>query len=134
MSKYYRALDRAITRFHSQKMKEINQIIKDLWIKTYKGGDIDRIEIRSDEGAQTTEESDVIKTKRMYTYRVGSWVVCAFFSPQRTSSLNKNKEYRHTCTEFILSRSPPGVVVELLLQLSSEGLQKLQGGRAWTRG
>ena len=70
--KYYRALDRAITRFHSQKMKEINLIIKELWIKTYKGGDIDRIEIRSDEGAQSCDNTDVIQTKRMYTYRVSA--------------------------------------------------------------
>lgn len=74
LNKYYRALDRAITRFHSQKMQEINQIIKDLWIKTYKGGDIDKIEIRSDEGAQVSDGTELIK-KRMYTYRVGVGVV-----------------------------------------------------------
>lgn len=66
--KYYKALDRAITRFHGQKMEEINTIIRELWIKTYKGGDIDRIEIRSDEGAQT--DSATIATRRVYNYRV----------------------------------------------------------------
>lgn len=73
--KYYKALDRAITRFHGQKMEEINTIIRELWIKTYKGGDIDRIEIRSDEGAQT--DTATIATRRVYNYRVsgggGSW-------------------------------------------------------------
>ena len=74
LMKYYRALDRAITRFHSQKMKEINLIIKDLWIKTYKGGDIDRIEIRSDDGAQSLDSGSTLIQRRMYTYRV---CVCA---------------------------------------------------------
>ena len=67
--KYYRALDRAITRFHGQKMEEINTIIRELWIKTYKGGDIDRIEIRSDEGAAQTDIA-TIATRRVYNYRV----------------------------------------------------------------
>ena len=61
LDKYYKALDRcvnkqnvvynqnfslynyifyyrAIMRFHSIKMEEINKIIKELWMKTYKGG------------------------------------------------------------------------------------------------
>ncbi len=29
---------RAIMRYHSLKMEEINKIIKELWIKTYRGG------------------------------------------------------------------------------------------------
>lgn len=29
---------RAIMQFHSMKMEEINKIIKELWMKTYKGG------------------------------------------------------------------------------------------------
>ena len=29
---------RAIMRFHKLKMEEINKIIKELWIKTYRGG------------------------------------------------------------------------------------------------
>jgi DNA repair protein RAD50 len=48
-------------RFHSMKMEEINKIIKELWQQTYRGHDIDYIEIRSDaEGAGT----------RSYSYRV----------------------------------------------------------------
>ena len=34
---YYKALDRAIMRFHGLKMAEINGIIKEYWIHTYKG-------------------------------------------------------------------------------------------------
>lgn len=59
LEKYYKALDRsvrsiptlssgiiawnpitlrAITRYHKLKMEDINKIIKELWIKTYRGG------------------------------------------------------------------------------------------------
>ena len=84
-------------RYHKLKMEEINKIIRELWIKTYRGGgihmcdgvtvqspvwsdcslvvcscfalctDIDTIEIRSDDD---TEESAGIKTRRVYHYRV----------------------------------------------------------------
>lgn len=49
-------------RFHSMKMEEINKIIKELWQQTYRGQDIDYIEIRSD--AETTSSA------RSYAYRV----------------------------------------------------------------
>lgn len=52
---------RALLRFHSMKMEEINKIVKELWQQTYRGQDIDFIEIRSDaEGVGT----------RSYSYRV----------------------------------------------------------------
>lgn len=61
LDKYYNALDRALMRFHTMKMEEINKIIKELWQQTYRGQDIDYIAIRSDaEGAGT----------RSYSYRV----------------------------------------------------------------
>ncbi|KAL3689049.1 hypothetical protein R1sor_015358 [Riccia sorocarpa] len=54
LDKYYKALDAALMRFHSMKMEEINKIIKELWQQTYRGQDIDYIEIRSDsEGVGT---------------------------------------------------------------------------------
>ena len=37
LDKYYKALDGAIMKFHSMKMAEINRIIKEYWIHTYKG-------------------------------------------------------------------------------------------------
>ena len=37
LGKYYKALDRAIMKYHQIKMSEINKIIKDLWIETYRG-------------------------------------------------------------------------------------------------
>jgi len=49
-------------KFHSMKMAEINKIIKELWQTTYKGNDIQTIEIRADQ-----EENN---GKRNYNYRV----------------------------------------------------------------
>ncbi|KAL6634294.1 hypothetical protein ACP70R_026965 [Stipagrostis hirtigluma subsp. patula] len=61
LDRYYAALDRALMRFHTMKMEEINKIIKELWQQTYRGQDIDYISINSDsEGAGT----------RSYSYRV----------------------------------------------------------------
>jgi DNA repair protein RAD50 len=44
-------------------MEEINKIIRDLWMKTYRGTDIDTIEIRSN------SESNV-NARKSYNYRV----------------------------------------------------------------
>nr|CAD1836552.1 unnamed protein product [Ananas comosus var. bracteatus] len=61
LDRYYSALDKALMRFHTMKMEEINKIIKELWQQTYRGQDIDYISIHSDsEGAGT----------RSYSYRV----------------------------------------------------------------
>ena len=38
LDKYYKALDRAIMRYHSLKLADINKIIKEYWVKTYRGG------------------------------------------------------------------------------------------------
>ncbi|WMV31396.1 hypothetical protein MTR67_024781 [Solanum verrucosum] len=52
---------RALMRFHSMKMEEINKIIRELWQQTYRGQDIDYISIHSDsEGSGT----------RSYSYKV----------------------------------------------------------------
>ncbi|XP_044486625.1 DNA repair protein RAD50 isoform X2 [Mangifera indica] len=61
LDRYYNALDKALMRFHTMKMEEINKIIRELWQQTYRGQDIDYICIHSDsEGAGT----------RSYSYRV----------------------------------------------------------------
>ncbi|CAL4194867.1 unnamed protein product, partial [Meganyctiphanes norvegica] len=65
LNKYYKALDTAIMRFHKDKMTTINQIIRSLWRQTYKGNDIDHIEIKTDES-----ESSGADTRRKYEYRV----------------------------------------------------------------
>jgi DNA repair protein RAD50 len=66
MDKYYKALDRAIIRFHTLKMNEVNKIINELWVKTYKGGDIDTIEIRSNDDP----EGSASIGRRVYDYKV----------------------------------------------------------------
>ncbi|KAJ2377243.1 DNA repair protein rad50 [Coemansia sp. RSA 2607] len=59
---YGKALDSAIMQYHSLKMQDINKIIRELWINTYQGNDIDTIEIRSEvEGARNS---------RSHNYRV----------------------------------------------------------------
>ncbi|KAG9446061.1 hypothetical protein H6P81_012189 [Aristolochia fimbriata] len=61
LDRYYNALDKALMRFHTMKMEEINKIIRELWQQTYRGQDIDYISILSD--------SDGVGS-RSYSYRV----------------------------------------------------------------
>ncbi|KAG2442375.1 hypothetical protein HXX76_002461 [Chlamydomonas incerta] len=61
LDKYYKALEKALLVFHTSKMADINKIIKEMWQKTYRGQDIDYIQIKADtEGAGA----------RSYNYRV----------------------------------------------------------------
>jgi len=48
LEKYYLALDKALMRYHEIKMEEINKIVKEIWQVTYKGDDIDTIQIKAD--------------------------------------------------------------------------------------
>ncbi|XP_029030589.1 DNA repair protein RAD50 [Betta splendens] len=63
---YYKALDQTIMKFHSMKMDEINKIIRDLWRSTYRGQDIEYVEIRSD----MDENASAGVRRRVYNYRV----------------------------------------------------------------
>ena len=62
---YHKALDRALVKYHAAKMAEINTTIKELWQSTYKGQDIDSIQIRSEVPASKAGTG-----KRAYDYRV----------------------------------------------------------------
>ncbi|KAI7357968.1 hypothetical protein KC320_g1465 [Hortaea werneckii] len=62
LGRYGGALDKAIMRYHSLKMEEINRIIDDLWRRTYQGTDVDTILIRSESENPTSNKS--------YNYRV----------------------------------------------------------------
>ncbi|KAJ5496081.1 hypothetical protein N7539_001197, partial [Penicillium diatomitis] len=62
LARYGGALDKAIMRYHSLKMEEINSIIGELWQRTYRGTDVDTILIRSD--------NENAKGNRSYNYRV----------------------------------------------------------------
>ena len=64
LDKYYKALDSALMAYHSEKIKEINVRIRELWGITYKGGDIEYIEVKA-------VESKATKTQvRTYKYNV----------------------------------------------------------------
>jgi DNA repair protein RAD50 len=64
LEKYWTALDKALLRYHGQKIGDINRIIRELWQKTYTGEDIEGIEIVSG------EESGSSRASRSYNYRV----------------------------------------------------------------
>lgn len=65
LNKYYLALDTAIMKFHAEKMTTINRIIHQLWVSTYRGNDVDKIEIKTD-----ATESKGADKRRTYNYRV----------------------------------------------------------------
>lgn len=62
LGRYGGALDKAIMKYHTIKMEEINCIIEELWKKTYQGTDVDSILIRSD--------NEYVKGNKSYNYRV----------------------------------------------------------------
>lgn len=66
LQKYRIALERSLLKFHSDKMTQINQSIRELWNNIYKGNDIDYILIKTDEedGKAASDK------KRSYNYRV----------------------------------------------------------------
>ena len=59
------ALETALMKYHHEKMKDINQTLADMWKLTYKGRDIEAIEIKSD--ADKTANNARI---RSYNYRI----------------------------------------------------------------
>lgn len=62
LGRYAGALDKAIMKYHSMKMEEINRILEELWQNTYQGTDIDTILIKS--------ESETATGAQSYNYRV----------------------------------------------------------------
>lgn len=62
LGRYGGALDKAIMKYHSLKMEEINRIVGELWRRTYQGTDVDTILIRS--------ENENVKSNKSYNYRV----------------------------------------------------------------
>ena len=67
LNKYYIALDYAIMKYHREKMKVVNKIIRELWLQVYRGNDIDFIEIKTDDDGNVQAGADKRKT---YSYRV----------------------------------------------------------------
>jgi len=77
LGRYHGALDRALMKYHSMKMSEINKIVRELWMKVYKGRDIDYIAIRSDaedsedkDGGAAPAVAESGRAVRSYNYRV----------------------------------------------------------------
>lgn len=52
---YCETLEKALTKFHSDKMEKINSMIRDLWRSIYKGNDIDYIQINTEEVKGTSK-------------------------------------------------------------------------------
>lgn len=46
-------MDWVMIHFHKDRMKRINEVIRELWRSIYRGNDIDWIEIKTEEGATT---------------------------------------------------------------------------------
>jgi len=67
LNTYYSALDYAIMRFHKDKMRAVNKIIRELWRSTYRGNDIDYIEVKTDDSDASTAGAD---KRKSYNYRV----------------------------------------------------------------
>jgi len=62
LEKCYKALDRALVKFHTLKMEQINQCLKEYWQNTYQGDDIAYIEIKTD--------IDDSNNRRSHNYRL----------------------------------------------------------------
>lgn len=53
LSNFYNALEWALMKFHKERMSVINRMVREMWHSTYKGKDIDYVEIRAEESAVT---------------------------------------------------------------------------------
>jgi DNA repair protein RAD50 len=67
IERYHKALERALLSFHAAKMSDINKTIKELWQKTYRGVDIDYIQIKADTESTASSRSS-------YNYRVVMYI------------------------------------------------------------
>lgn len=66
LEKYHKALSHAISKFHHHKMSQINKAIRDLWKSTYRGNDIDYIEIKADD----VDPNASMQKRKQINYRV----------------------------------------------------------------
>ncbi len=81
LARYREALDAALVRYHQIKLTEINQSIRHLWELTYRGKDIESIEIASDieqdagtasaaAASSSSATTTTTRRSRSYNYRV----------------------------------------------------------------
>ncbi|XKL64892.1 hypothetical protein PGB90_004978 [Kerria lacca] len=64
LKEYEKAMDWVMIHFHKDRMKMINNIIRELWRAIYRGNDIDSIEIKTDESSSTSAG------EKNYNYKV----------------------------------------------------------------
>ena len=57
-------------QYHSEKMSNINRSLRDLWRSTYRGNDIDHIEIVTDEPAGGDASANAALRRSKLNYRV----------------------------------------------------------------
>ena len=62
---YYDAIEKGMMKFHQHKMESINELVKELWRRVYKGTDIESIQIKSD-----VEKTDQSRRLRSFNYRI----------------------------------------------------------------
>lgn len=65
LANFYNALEWALMKFHKERMSVINRMVREMWHSTYKGKDIDYVEIRAEESAVTGMQ---IFEKHFYIY------------------------------------------------------------------
>jgi len=53
IKEYEKGMDWVMIHFHKDRMKRINEVIRELWRSIYRGNDIDYVEIKTEEGATT---------------------------------------------------------------------------------
>lgn len=85
LGNFYNALEWALMKFHKERMSVINRMVREMWHSTYKGKDIDYVEIRAEESAVTSITSLMLlmilalkfgyifeggTSRRQYNYRV----------------------------------------------------------------
>ena len=66
LDKYYKAVEKALAQYHAAKMRNINERVAELWRATYRGQDIESIELRSD----AEEAVSGSKDRKAFNYRV----------------------------------------------------------------
>lgn len=66
----YKATDNGVMQFHQTQMKKINNIIDELWKKTYTGNDVETIKIKADPIAAKKKTETIASNNRSYNYRV----------------------------------------------------------------
>lgn len=66
----YKATDNGVMEFHQTQMQKINNIIDELWKKTYTGNDVETIKIKADPIAVKKKSETSATNNRSYNYRV----------------------------------------------------------------